>query len=130
MIVVDSSAMVEALVGRRPNVALRAAMLDEMAAPHLLDVEFASALRGLTLAGKVSPVAAHTARAEYFAFSLNRYEFAPLAERVWDLRHGYTSYDATYLALAEQLGADLLTCDRKLAAGGHRARIRLIPSSD
>ena len=37
-------------------------------------------------------------------------------------RHGLTAYDATYLALAESLDAQLLTADRRLAeAAGSRA---------
>jgi predicted nucleic acid-binding protein len=42
---------------------------------------------------------------------------APLRERVWQLRHDMTAYDATYLALA--LGLDdplLLTGDSGLAS--------------
>lgn len=42
------------------------------------------------------------ARAHYFSFALARYEVAPLAERIWDLRHQFGSYDAYYLALAER----------------------------
>jgi predicted nucleic acid-binding protein len=36
-------------------------------------------------------------------------------------------YDATYVALAEGLGATLLTRDARLArAGGHRARVEVV----
>jgi predicted nucleic acid-binding protein len=38
----------------------------------------------------------------------------PLMARVWGLRENFTSYDALYLALAEQLGATLTTGDRAL----------------
>jgi len=39
----------------------------------------------------------------------------PLLPRIWELRHTITAYDATYVALAEALGATLITGDRKLA---------------
>jgi predicted nucleic acid-binding protein len=34
--------------------------------------------------------------------------------RVWELRSNVTAYDAVYVALAEALGATLLTCDGRL----------------
>jgi predicted nucleic acid-binding protein len=46
--------------------------------------------------------------------------------RVWELRANLTAYDAAYVALAEALGAPLLTRDRRLArAAGHGARVEL-----
>ena len=47
MIVVDASAVVEALVGREVDPTLLDAMAGDLAAPHLLDVEVLSALRGM-----------------------------------------------------------------------------------
>jgi predicted nucleic acid-binding protein len=47
--------------------------------------------------------------------------------RIWELRNNVTAYDACYLALAEALGAPLVTRDAKLAAAaGHRAPIELM----
>ena len=43
------------------------------------------------------------------------------------LRHSLTAYDAAYVALAEALGAPLITRDGRMAAAhGHRAKIELI----
>lgn len=39
--------------------------------------------------------------------------------------HGLTAYDATYLVLAESLGAELLTLDRRLAAAAGTRAVRL-----
>lgn len=129
MIVVDASAMVEALVGRTADADLLHALSGDIDAPHLLDVEVLSVLRGLVLGGKLDPEDAVQARQDHFAFTITRHETAPLAERIWQLRHQFTSYDASYLALAEALGATLVTCDAKLVTRGHNAQIRLVPQT-
>ena len=55
---------------------------------------------------------------------LRRYAHDFLFQRVWNLRHNLTAYDAVYIALAEALDAPLVTRDQRLAAAaGH------IPSS-
>ena len=43
---------------------------------------------------------------------------------MWELRHNFTAYDATYIALAEAMNAVLYTSDEKLS-NGHRARVVL-----
>lgn len=129
MIVLDASAMVEALVGRAPHDDLLDVLAGELHAPHLLDVEVMSVLRGLLLSGKLPPAAAEDARRDHFAFTVRRHDLEPLADRVWALRHRFTAYDAAYLALAEALGCELWTCDAKLAGGGHDAQVRLVPRS-
>lgn len=54
----------------------------------------------------------------------------PLNDRVWELRHNVTAYDATFIALSEALDAPLITCDARLAsAPGHRAKIELFGAS-
>lgn len=126
MIVVDASAMVEALIGREADDELLDALTDGVSAPHLLDVEVLSVLRGLLRGGKLDPAAAEQARREHFLFAIDRFEVAPLSDRIWQLRHQYTSYDAAYLALAEALEAPLLTCDGKLDSGGHDARVHVL----
>lgn len=124
MIVVDASAMVEALVGRDVDGSLLEALAGEVAAPHILDLEVLSVLRGLVLGHRLRPDVAESARVDHFELLILRHDAAPLAERIWSLRHQYTSYDAAYLALAEALGAPLHTCDAKLDSGGHRATVR------
>jgi predicted nucleic acid-binding protein len=44
------------------------------------------------------------------------FDYASFARRVWDLRDNVTSYDAWYVAIAEQLEAPLATLDRRLVA--------------
>jgi predicted nucleic acid-binding protein len=127
VIVVDASAMIQALVGREVDHELLEALAGEVRAPHLLDVEVLSVLRGLLLGGRLEPGAAEAARRDHFAFSIIRHELEPLADRVWQLRHQYTTYDSCYLALAEGLEAPLYTCDAKLASAGHDADVRVVP---
>lgn len=126
MIVIDASAMVEALVGRDLEPELLEALSGDLDAPHLLDVEVISVLRGLELGHKLAPAVAEQARNDHFAFTITRHALEPFAERIWQLRHQFTAYDASYLALAEALALPLYTCDAKLAARGHAAEIRLV----
>lgn len=46
----------------------------------------------------------------------------------YELRANVTAYDATYVALAEVLGCELVTADQRLAnAPGPRCVLRLLP---
>lgn len=58
---------------------------------------------------------------------LREYPFRPFADRAWELRDSLTVYDAWYVAVAEALGTDLVTADRRLAsARGPRCEVRLV----
>lgn len=121
--------MVEALIGRDVDTTLLDALAGELAAPHLVDVEVMSALRGLHLGGKIDRAVAERAQRDHFAFTISRHDVEPLAQRIWQLRHQFTTYDACYLALAEGLDAPLYTCDAKLATAGHSATVRVTPTA-
>jgi predicted nucleic acid-binding protein len=58
------------------------------------------------------------------ALPAERFPHSPLLDRVWELRHNFTAYDAVYIALAEATNSVLYTCDEKLRAG-HRAQVRV-----
>lgn len=95
-------------------------------APHLLDVEVAQVLRRYVRDRTLSEQRAREALEDLDDLPLNRYPHDFLLTRVWDLRATLTAYDAVYVALAEVLGAALLTCDRKLAAAsGHSASVEV-----
>ncbi len=131
MIVIDASALVELLVGGTPRAAKLAARiarpLESLHAPHLIDLEIVSVLRGLEARKLVSPQTAAQAIADLLALDLVRYPHDPLVPRAWQLRGNLTAYDAAYIALAEILAAPLVTCDAKLAAAsGNRARVELV----
>lgn len=127
MIVIDASAMIEALVGDAPPPELLSLLGEEMlAAPHLLDVEILSVMRSLERGRRIDADRAHDAGQTYFSLTIARYETAMLAERIWELRHRCTAYDAGYLALAELLEVPLVTADEKLPAVGSTADIVLL----
>jgi predicted nucleic acid-binding protein len=124
VLVVETSAVVAALAGRPPHgeVVDRLAGDGDLAAPHLLDVEFLQALRRLVLGRQLGEDRAADARDDFAALVIARYEHTLVADRVWELRHGLTAYDAAFVALAELLGVPLVTCDARLAdAPGNRA---------
>lgn len=78
----------------------------------------------------ISVAAADDARRDHFALTIGRHEIEPLADRIWELRHQFTSYDAAYLALAEALNVPLYTCDTKLQTGAHDAEVRVFPRAE
>jgi predicted nucleic acid-binding protein len=130
MIVVDASAMIEALL-RTPAAAAVEARLFEpgetLHAPHLLDVEVAQVIRRYVANGDIAANRGREALDDLADLRLRRYPHDWLLPRIWELRHNLTAYDAAYVALAEALDAPLLTRDRRLAAAvGPRARIELI----
>lgn len=129
MIVLDASAAIEWLLQSDKGMqvdSLMAANGDDLHAPHLFDLEIAQVLRRLVMAGKVS--AAHGGEAIEVVghLSCERYPHELLLSRVWQLRENFTAYDAAYIALAETLGATLVTCDAKLVSPAHRARVQLV----
>ena len=117
MLVVDTSAVVAALVAQPTNQALvdRLRNDGDLHAPHLLDVELLHALRRLVLAGQLSEDRAADVRTDFADLTVVRYGHAPLADRAWELRNHLSAYDSTFVALAEALNVPLVTCDARLA---------------
>jgi len=130
LIVVDASVLVNAIAdggadGRRARAELRAA--GDVAAPDLIDVETAAALRRRWLAGTLSARRFASAIEDLDALAIDRYPALPLMRRAYELRANVTAYDAAYVALAEALGCELLTADRRLAnAPGTRCAVRVL----
>lgn len=117
MLVTDAGVWVRTLVDEAPGDPIRRRLIDEgfVAAPALIDLEFANVLRGLLTRRSITPSAAESALAEFMQAPINRHSHEPLMPRVWELRHNLTAFDAAYVALAEALGADLLSIDRRIA---------------
>ena len=113
MKVVDASAMIDVLTGGTRADHLLALFDDDLFAPDLLLPEVFSFLRRMAGTGTLhdtDQLAAMLQKApvEYL-------HTWPYAERMWSWRHNMSPYDATYVALAEDLGATLITTDLRLA---------------
>ena len=63
---------------------------------------------------------------EMAEFPITRHLHEPLIECIWERRENLTAYDAAYVALAEGMGATLITCDARLAnAPGIRCTVEV-----
>lgn len=130
MIVVDASVLANAIAddgvdGRRARDELR--LGGEVSAPSLVDVETVAVLRKRWLAGAISDERFRAGLEDLEAIAIDRYQLLPLMRRAFELRANVTAYDAAYVALAELLGCELLTGDRRLAsAPGPQCAIRLL----
>src|SRR5690606_35190982 len=115
--VVDASVLVAALVDTSPTGAWAEGIVagGGLYAPELARVEAANILRRLERAKELTTAEASAAHADLMALNLENFSFAPLADRVWELRHTVTSYDGWYVALAEALGLPLATLDLRLS---------------
>jgi len=129
VIVVDASAAVDYLLaaGAFERIAARfAAPAESLHAPHLLDVEVAHAVRRLAMTREISAARAHDAVEDFAGLRVRRYPHTWLLPRIWELRSNLSAFDAAYVALAEALGAVLVTADGALArASGHAAKIEV-----
>lgn len=112
--VIDASSVAAYLLGAGTEPEVEA-VLGDVHAPALLDIEVAQTLRGLLRGSKIQLEVAETARAELRQLTVRRHLDAPLLRRCWELRETCTTYDALYVALAEALDATLVTRDARLA---------------
>jgi predicted nucleic acid-binding protein len=131
VIVVDASVVTDLVLDLPPHAAAIRRRLDregpDVAAPHLVDVEVLSAVRRLLRKGEVTEARARAGLAVLLGMPLKRHDHGPLLDRAFELRHHVSAYDAVYMALAEALGAPLLTRDVPLwHVPGVRARVEVV----
>lgn len=115
MIIVDASVVVDSLLGVLGPTTLSTIKRTELGAPDILDVEVASALRGLWLGHKIDEPGLYEAVEDLGEFAATRFTSSLLIPRAMRLRANLSIYDATYVALAEALECQLLTRDRRIA---------------
>lgn len=95
-------------------------------APHLIDVEVAHVLRRYTLRGLLSAARCERALNQWRGLDVERYSHESFLDRMWQLRHNVSAYDAAYVALTEALATVLVTGDgRLLRAPGLAIHIEL-----
>lgn len=130
-IVADASVVVAALVdsGAGGLWAVQQLGSGRLAAPHLMPVEVTGVLRRAELALDISHDIAALAHVDLLDLPVDLFPYEPFADRVWQLRHTVTTYDAWYVALAESLKTTLVTLDRRLTtAAGPTCRFDTPPS--
>ncbi|MGH3656233.1 MAG: type II toxin-antitoxin system VapC family toxin [Micromonosporaceae bacterium] len=128
--VVDASIVITLLANSTPDELLRRRFsgMRMVHAPHLIDAEVASGLRGLLLGRKITIDRVAQILEIYRKLPLVRHPMTPSLPRVMQLRDNFTAYDACYVAVAEATRLPLLTRDAKFErAVGHRAHIQVHP---
>ena len=126
-VVCDASALVALLLdagpdGRWATDELRNA---DLAAPSLIAYETASIIRRHERTAQISSDQAAQAHTDLLDLPIEHWPYELLAPRAWQLRHNLSSYDASYVALAELTSTTLVTLDRRLAgAPGVRCSVR------
>ena len=130
MIVLDASAAIEWLLQSPSGSRVEARIyskLESLHAPHLFDLELAQGIRKLAREKAISASRGEQALEDLQRLRIMRYPHSILLRRIWQLRNSLTAYDAAYIALAEQLGAPLITCDARMgAAHGYHARVEVL----
>ena len=130
LLVADASALVEVLL-RTPQAASLDPTLNHPEAdlhiPALCDIEIVSALRS-GLRRELFPAwRAEEALQDYLDLPLTRHGHQGLVHRCLQLRDTLSAYDASYVALAERLDADLVTADRRLARAARAVGVSCLP---
>jgi predicted nucleic acid-binding protein len=84
-------------------------------APELVLAEATNILHRLERAKLITTPEANAAQDDLMQLDIDLFPFEPFADRIWELRHNVTSYDAWYVAIAEALKLPLATLDEPLA---------------
>jgi predicted nucleic acid-binding protein len=130
LIVLDASAAIDYLVdaGERGKWARAHIRSEDLAAPHIIDVEVVSGLRQLLARAAVTRRQAENGLGDFAELDVTRYPVTFFLDRMWRLRSVLTPYDAAYVTLGEALGSPVLTTDARLArAHGHQAAVIAFP---
>lgn len=129
MIVLDASAAIDWLLQTNAGMHIEKRIFsrnESVHSPHLLDLEVLQVLRRLCREGSISEERADQALNDLLSLRIARYPHFIFLTQIWQQRHNLSAYDAAYVALAERLGAPLLTRDTRLSATArHLAAVEL-----
>ena len=130
MIVADASVVLEVLLRTKRGMTIQSRLLssrETLHAPHLIDLEVCQVLRRYLVNKDLSADRAAMAIEDFQRIRIFRYPHRIFLDRIWELRRNMTAYDAAYVAVAETIGAPLLTTDRRLAStSNHSAQIEFV----
>ena len=116
MLIVDASCLYEVVADgvASEQVRERLARDEDHAAPHVVDVEVLGVVRRHHMLGLLDATAAQQAVDDLRDWPGERFGHRGLLERGWELRDRVRGWDAMYVALAEVMGATLVTLDGRL----------------
>jgi predicted nucleic acid-binding protein len=116
-LVCDASAVVALLLDSGPDGQWATSALTgaELAAPSLIGFEATNIIRRQELAGLISSDQSAQAHNDLLDLTIEEWPYELLADRVWELRQNLTTYDASYVALAERVGSALVTLDKRIS---------------
>jgi predicted nucleic acid-binding protein len=126
-VVCDASALVALLLDAGPDGRWATDELSDadLAAPSLIAYETANIIRRHERATHISSDQAAQAHTDLLDLPIEHWPYELLAPRAWQLRHNLSSYDASYVALAELTSSTLVTLDRRIGeAPGLRCTVR------
>jgi predicted nucleic acid-binding protein len=123
MKVVDASAIID-LLALTPNAATIVRHLeDDLFAPDLLVSEVLGTFRRMAFSGELDARTTDELVLQFIDADIEFMPVWPYTTTMWRWRHRITMLDATYVALAADLGCPLLTTDHRLA----RAAAGIVP---
>ncbi|MGO1591774.1 MAG: type II toxin-antitoxin system VapC family toxin [Ancrocorticia sp.] len=114
-IVIDASALLEVWLSPSGTALAKRLEGETLHAPAHIRIEATNVIRRQRNAGILAASKADVAFDGIMGAPIQLWPFELLATRAWEIGTNATSYDATYIALAERLSIPLITHDSKLA---------------